>query len=160
MIDFRDTKSTNEFYPYQDRTVRDIAIHFGYYHDPDSEEVFNDIALLFVSEPFELAPNVNIVCLPNPNDTFSLDSFVRCYVSGWGKDVFGVAGKYQVILKRIEIPMVQRQSCIQSLKTKMGEDFHLHSSFICAGKQNGISSKVKHKILRNQSKMIEKRYNF
>jgi kallikrein len=53
---------------------------------------------------------------------------------GWGKDVFGEEGKYQAILKKIELPIVPFAKCQDSLrKTRLGKRFVLHNSFICAG---------------------------
>jgi hypothetical protein len=53
----------------------------------------------------------------------------------WGKDVFGKEGKYQAILKKIELPTVPFAKCQENLrKTRLGRRFQLHSSFMCAGK--------------------------
>lgn len=97
--------------------------------------LFNDVALLFLDEPAEIAENINTVCLP-PHDTIFDHS--RCFASGWGKDQFGQEGKYQVILKRVELPVVPRPQC-QSLlqETRLGNHFKLHDSFICAGGEVG-----------------------
>jgi hypothetical protein len=52
----------------------------------------------------------------------------------WGKDVFGKEGKYQAILKKIELPTVPFAKCQDNLrKTRLGSRFQLHSSFMCAG---------------------------
>jgi kallikrein len=57
---------------------------------------------------------------------------------GWGKDVFGKEGKYQAILKKIELPIVPFAKCQDSLrKTRLGKPFVLDSSFICAGGEPG-----------------------
>ncbi|KAK9509039.1 hypothetical protein O3M35_006451 [Rhynocoris fuscipes] len=43
-------------------------------------------------------------------------------------------GKYQSILKKIDLPMVPRDKCVAELrKTRLGPYFRLHSSFVCAG---------------------------
>lgn len=48
--------------------------------------------------------------------------------------MFGKEGKYQVILKKIELPVVPFTPCQESLrKTRLGKRFNLHNSFICAG---------------------------
>jgi hypothetical protein len=49
----------------------------------------NDFALIHLSEPFILAPHIDVACLP---DTLhAVDSFIPrgCYATGWGKDRFG-----------------------------------------------------------------------
>ena len=57
---------------------------------------------------------------------------------GWGKDLFGKEGKYQTILKKIELPTVPFAKCQDSLrKTRLGRRFILHESFMCAGGEIG-----------------------
>lgn len=63
-----------------------------------SGALYNDIALLILDTPVTDAENIGIVCLPPVNEE---PPSARCYASGWGKDVFGKEGKYQVILKRV-----------------------------------------------------------
>lgn len=75
------------------------------------------------------------MCLPPPGAKFDNQ---RCTASGWGKDVFGKAGTYQVILKKVELPMVPSDKCQTALKTtRLGPKFTLHNSFICAGGEPG-----------------------
>lgn len=126
-----DTQSKDELYPHQDRNVVDFVIHEQYYKGG----LFNDVALLFLSEPVAIAENVNTICLP-PQD-YNFD-FKRCFASGWGKDLFGKQGKYQVILKRVELPVVPHDSCEATLQTtRLGSHFKLDKSFICAGGEPG-----------------------
>lgn len=126
-----DTQTKDEIFPHQDRQVRDYVIHPEYYKGG----LFNDIALLFLSSPVDIVENVNTVCLPNHGDIFDGN---RCFASGWGKDLFGKEGKYQVILKRVELPIVPREPCIHKLRnTRLGKHFQLHHSFICAGGEAG-----------------------
>lgn len=77
-----DTQTKNEILPHQDRFIQRIIVHENYH--PGS--LRNDFALLYLREPFQLADNVDVVCLPEPNDVFDRS---RCWASGWGKDVFG-----------------------------------------------------------------------
>lgn len=52
--------------------------------------------------------------------------------------MFGKEGKYQVILKRVELPIVPRAPCVHKLRdTRLGKHFELHPSFICAGGEPG-----------------------
>lgn len=126
-----DTQTKDEIFPHQDRQVKDYVIHEKYY----KAAAHNDIALLFLEGPVELAENVNTACLPPPNYNFD---FSRCFASGWGKDQFGREGKYQVILKRVELPVVPRDACVDSLrKTRLGAHYNLHESFLCAGGEKG-----------------------
>ncbi|KAJ8971755.1 hypothetical protein NQ314_000572, partial [Rhamnusium bicolor] len=122
-----DTQHMKELYPHQDREVQSISIHPQYY----AGALYNDIALLFLTSPVDIAENVNVVCLP-PQDAVVESG--RCYATGWGKDVFGKQGKYQVILKKIDLPIVARNTCQEKLRqTRLGKFFELHRSFICAG---------------------------
>lgn len=126
-----DTQTKTEQYPYQDRDVQKFIIHKDYYKG----NLANDIALLVLNEPFILGETIQTVCLPPQSVNFE---YSRCFASGWGKDVFGKQGKYQVILKKVELPVVPFESCQKSLRTtRVGRSFNLHNSFICAGGEPG-----------------------
>ncbi|XP_013164489.1 PREDICTED: trypsin-3-like isoform X1 [Papilio xuthus] len=127
-----DTQTTKEPYPHQDRDVGNVIVHKDY----KSRNLANDIALLFLNMPMMLAPNVGLACLPTLDQTMSPGT--RCLASGWGKDQFGEVGKYQVILKKLELPVVGNQSCQKRLRmTRLGRYFNLDPSFMCAGGENG-----------------------
>ncbi|CAG9765247.1 unnamed protein product [Ceutorhynchus assimilis] len=122
-----DTQHTQELYPHQDREVQNVIVHPQYY----AGALYNDVAVLHLKEPFEIAENIATICLP-PQGTL-LDE-ANCYATGWGKDVFGQKGKYQVILKKIDLPIVPNNKCQDQLRTtRLGKFFQLHQSFICAG---------------------------
>merc|ERR1719410_1964840 len=61
--------------------------------------LYNDIAIVKLDGAVDLAanPHISPVCLP---DTFQDFTGHRCWVSGWGKDQFGVAGSYQTCSRR------------------------------------------------------------
>ena len=127
-----DTQNQTEPRAHQDRTVQTVDIH------PDFNErnLANDWALLYTTEPFELQEHIDTVCLPDPEEQFDGQN---CFATGWGKDQFGAAGEYQVVLKEIDLPVVARESCQDSLRrTRLGRRFQLDESFICAG---GIAGK-------------------
>ncbi|XP_035453985.1 phenoloxidase-activating factor 2 isoform X1 [Spodoptera frugiperda] len=127
-----DTQSTKEIYPFQDRDVASTVIH----KDFNKGNLFYDIAVLFLAQPVDLAPNVGVACLPPPKQR--QDDGTRCFATGWGKDKFGKEGRYQVILKKIELPVVKHDKCQTALrKTRLGRFFQLHSSFMCAGGEPG-----------------------
>jgi secreted trypsin-like serine protease len=76
--------------------------------------------------------------LPPQNERFDNRD---CIATGWGKDRFGKQGLYQAILKKIELPTVSFNKCKQKLrKTKLGYDFILHESFMCAGGEEDIDT--------------------
>lgn len=126
-----DTQTQDEIFPHQDRPVAEVVIHEQYYRGG----LFNDVALVYLREPVELAENVHTVCLPPQNHNFDHS---RCFASGWGKDLWGKEGKYQVILKKIDLPIVSQPTCLEKLRsTRLGHRFQLHNSFICAGGEKG-----------------------
>lgn len=91
--------------------------------------------MLFI-EPVDMTKdNVGVMCLPPAGYDFNHH---KCFASGWGKDSYGKEGKYQVILKKIELPIVPHQQCESALKkTRLGARFQLHNSFVCAGGEPG-----------------------
>ncbi|XP_055316160.1 phenoloxidase-activating factor 2-like [Sitodiplosis mosellana] len=126
-----DTQTVDEPYPHQDRAVTEVLIHENYRRGSH----FNDIALLILGTPVELTENVNTACLPPHDYVFDHQ---RCQATGWGKDKFGKDGLYQVILKKVELPVVPREECQTKLReTRLGRHFILDHSFICAGGEKG-----------------------
>jgi plasma kallikrein len=126
-----DTQTKNELFPHTDHDVQDLIVHKDYYKGG----LHNDIALLFLKDQVKFEQHVNTVCLPPQDAVFDQS---RCFASGWGKDVFGKEGKYQVILKKIDLPVVPFLQCQESLrKTRLGKRFNLHNSFMCAGGEPG-----------------------
>lgn len=130
-----DLSNTEEPFLHQSRDVRSVIIHKGF----SKPSLHNDIALLFLTTPFALTDNVNTICLPPPNLQFDNR---QCFVSGWGKDSYGVDGIYQSTLKKVEVPIISREVCQRQLRhTVLGKYFRLHRSFICAGGEIGDSCK-------------------
>jgi len=126
-----DTQHQNEPLPHQDRMVESFRLHPEF----NEKNLHNDFAVLFTEEEFVLAPHVDTVCLPSPGDLFDYDT---CIATGWGKDKFGAEGEYQVILKEVDLPVVDQQGCEDQLKTtRLGERFKLDNSFLCAGGVKG-----------------------
>merc|ERR1712038_144054 len=126
-----DTQNETEPYPHQDRYVEALTIHPEF----DGRNLHNDFAVLFTSEDFVLASHIDTVCLPQADEIFEEST---CFATGWGKDQFGNAGQYQVVLKEIDLPVVSNYECQDRLQsTRLGRKFKLHDSFICAGGVNG-----------------------
>nr|XP_023026968.1 tryptase alpha/beta-1-like [Leptinotarsa decemlineata] len=122
-----DSQHKAEPYPYQDRLVKSVTIHPEYY----SGALYNDVALLTLESPVEMMEHIGTACLPLQDDVVQSG---RCFATGWGKDIFGKKGKYQVILKKIDLPIVPSPQCQDKLRTtRLGRFFNLHSTFICAG---------------------------
>merc|ERR1712218_355398 len=127
-----DTQHQTEPYPHQDRDVQNLAIHPEF----DGRNLQNDFAVLFTSEDFILDQHIDTACLPAADESFDGTS---CFATGWGKDQFGAAGEYQVVLKEIDLPVVSNGVCQDKLRsTRLGQKFKLHDSFLCAG---GVAGK-------------------
>jgi len=126
-----DTQNQTEPYPHQDRYVQALNIHPEF----DGRNLQNDFAVLFTTEDFVLASHIDTVCLPQADELFDGST---CFATGWGKDKFGSAGQYQVVLKEIDLPVVSNYECQDKLRsTRLGQKYKLHDSFICAGGING-----------------------
>ncbi|CAB4065917.1 Phenoloxidase-activating factor 2 [Lepeophtheirus salmonis] len=125
-----DTQKEIEPSQHQDRFVEDVKIHPQF----NPKNLKNDFALLFMEEDFKLAPHVDTICLPD--NLAGIDSYDQndCFATGWGKDKFGKLGEYQVIMKQVQMDMVNSNECENKLRrTRLGEDFELDESFVCAG---------------------------
>lgn len=130
-----DTQTIAEIIPYQDREIDGIVIHKHY---SSEEGLVNDIALLFLKTPFELAENVNPICLPPKHLKFD---YSKCFATGWGKESFAKEGRYSAILKKVELPVVPNDECERIMKsTRLGKYFELDESFMCAGGELGIDT--------------------
>ncbi|XP_014361379.2 phenoloxidase-activating factor 2 [Papilio machaon] len=124
------TTSEDEVLPYQDRNVERIIIHELF--NTKRTNLFNDVALLVLDKPLDFVSNVNSICLP-PAGERAVDG-TRCFSAGWGKKKFGKAGAYQTVLKKVQIPVIDRSKCQRELrKTRLGPVFNLHNTFMCAG---------------------------
>merc|ERR1712055_872704 len=126
-----DTQNQTEPYPHQDRYVQTLNIHPEF----DGHNLQNDFAVLFTSEDFVLSSHIDTTCLPQADELFD---GTTCFATGWGKDRFGSAGQYQVVLKEIDLPVVSNYECQDRLRsTRLGQKYKLHDSFLCAGGING-----------------------
>ncbi|EDV94355.1 GH20108 [Drosophila grimshawi] len=130
-----DTQTTRERLPYQEQTVQRIITHPRF----NSRNVANDFALVILSQEFTLDDHIRVVCLPE-HGTNPVPQ-TTCFSTGWGKDVFGVAGKFSVIMKRKPLPVVEFNSCQAQLRnTRLGPKFVLDRSFMCAGGQLDVDT--------------------
>ncbi|KAB7498852.1 Serine proteinase stubble, partial [Armadillidium nasatum] len=128
-----DVNGQTEFYKHIELPVANVVIHPKFY----AGNLENDIAVLTLRGyiDFLANPHISPVCLPNPYTDFTNQ---QCYVSGWGKDAFGYSGEFQQILKKVDVPIVDRQSCQYALQeARLGRDYYLPEGFICAGGEEG-----------------------
>merc|ERR1711874_927235 len=126
-----DTQQETEPRPHQDRQVAALEIHPEF----DAGNLKNDFAVLFTSQEFELSDHIDTACLPEPGDSFN---GATCFATWGGKDKFGAAGQYQLVMKEIDLPLVDHDTCEDKLRqTRLGKKFKLDSSFVCAGGVDG-----------------------
>ena len=131
-----DVSSDAEFYPNLEYGVESVVIHPQY----QSNNLYNDLAVLRLSSRVDTAqhPHIGPICLPHHAQIFAGR---RCYVSGWGKDVFGPNGTYHSTLKEVDVPVLLDFDCERKLKqTRLGSDFVLHPGFLCAGGEEGMDA--------------------
>ncbi|CAH2981273.1 unnamed protein product [Chilo suppressalis] len=122
-----------EFYPYIERDVISVVVHPMYY----AGTLDNDLAILKMDHPVEWTkyPHISPACLP---DKYTDYSGQRCWTTGWGKDAFGDYGKYQNVLKEVDVPIHSHNVCQQQLrKTRLGYNYELNQGFLCAGGEEG-----------------------
>ncbi|XP_058833070.1 phenoloxidase-activating factor 2-like [Topomyia yanbarensis] len=128
-----DTKTEFEVLPYQEQRVAQAIIHNNY----NAQFLFNDVALLVLEQAFVADENVQLLCPPPQGIEFNDEN---CVATGWGKDKFDSVS-YQVIMKKVELPIVSNADCQTALRaTRLGRSFRLHNSFICAGGMEGIDT--------------------
>lgn len=129
-----DTQTTKEILPHSDHQVAQIIMH----PDFNSSNLHNDVALLVLRNPAQLAVHINTICLPPQNYKFNHNT---CFASGWGADKFGHEGLYRANLKKLELPVVSLKDCQDSLRTtKLGPRFKLNINFMCAGGERDIDT--------------------
>ncbi|XP_053955499.1 uncharacterized protein LOC128861402 isoform X2 [Anastrepha ludens] len=122
-----------EFFPYIERDVVSVHIHPEYY----AGTLDNDLAVLKLDHPVDFTknPHISPACLP---DKFSDFTGSRCWTTGWGKDAFGEHGKYQNILKEVDVPILSHHQCESQLRqTRLGYSYKLNPGFVCAGGEEG-----------------------
>ncbi|XP_043238887.1 phenoloxidase-activating factor 2-like [Amphibalanus amphitrite] len=123
-----DSQHTTEINTHLNVPVRKVVRHAEY----SGGNLQNDIALLFLEVPVHLQAHIDTICLPDAD--FSPQD---CVVTGWGRSAFR-SGGIQTVLKSISLPVVDDYRCEAALRrTRLGDGFFLHESFMCAGGRAG-----------------------
>ncbi|XP_050702320.1 phenoloxidase-activating factor 2-like [Eriocheir sinensis] len=118
-----------EAVPHQEIQVKEVLFHPGYH----KVKQHYDVALLVLDQPAVLGATVNTICLPSKLQDYVSDD---CVVSGWGKTDFNKKAKFQRVMKKVSLPVVDHAQCQAALQgTRLGPRFTLHDSFLCAGGQ-------------------------
>ncbi|XP_045505828.1 phenoloxidase-activating factor 2-like [Colias croceus] len=130
-----DTQTLNEEYEHQERDVAKIVSHEGLW----LKKGINNIALLILQKPFDLvgAPHIGIACLGQSMPSEG----TKCISMGWGQTEFNKPDEYAVILKKVELPIYNRDQCQVNLrKYKKLRKWTLHDSMMCAGGVEGVDT--------------------
>lgn len=127
-----DASSSSEPIQAQEFIVSRIFIHPQF----AAASLRNDIAILRLvsAVPIGITPTIGTVCLPA-----NQISGQRCWVAGWGRNDFSANGAYQAIMKEVDMPLVDQNSCQNQLRaTRLTSSFSLDTtSFMCAGGEVG-----------------------
>ncbi|CAL4103096.1 unnamed protein product, partial [Meganyctiphanes norvegica] len=124
-----DVANKDEFYNHIELQVSQLYINQQY----TKGTLENDLAMLRLSSnvDFTSNPHIGPVCLPDKFTGFRQNG---CMVTGWGKDAFDTTGKFQHILKKVALPLVEHHQCQNALRsTRLGPSYSLHEGMMCAG---------------------------
>jgi hypothetical protein len=59
-------------------------------------------------------------------------------VSGFGRNATDSDGRYQNVMKEVDVPLVDFSTCQKALRSELGNSFNLdRKSFVCAGGEDG-----------------------
>ncbi|KAL0993625.1 hypothetical protein UPYG_G00110730 [Umbra pygmaea] len=110
------------------RSMSKIVVHPDY----DTNNMFNDIALVKLNHSACLSHLILPVKLPGPQDIFGHES--ECWVTGWGNIDMGVPLSGERILQQVQVPLVRQCACLEAYPL-------LTSGMLCAGLwEGGIDS--------------------
>ena len=99
------------------------------------DKLWNNIAIVHTTEPFKQAPNVNTICLPNPDIPYN-DKL--CSSLGWGVNSQGSDASTQDIMKQVKVNLINNTICQEKLR-ESGEvtyDYKVDDSFLCGEVSN------------------------
>ncbi|XP_043641131.1 phenoloxidase-activating factor 2 [Drosophila teissieri] len=125
-----DLSSSEKVAPPLDRQVIRILQHEAFNYSSGA----NNLALLFLDSPFELGAKVQTISLPIPGTSFAQRI---CTVAGWGLRSL-TDTDVQPIQWKVDLPVVDDSKCQSQLrKTRLGSDYQLPPSLMCAGGEQG-----------------------
>ena len=79
-----DVSTTAEPLRHEEFNITDIVVYPGF----NNSTLVHDIALLRLERPAKRKQNIDVVCMPKPDDfrqPTTTRSSVKCYVTGWGR---------------------------------------------------------------------------
>ncbi|BES98956.1 protease [Nesidiocoris tenuis] len=125
-----DTTREIETLPVQRRIAVKILTHPEF----NDKNLQNDVALVFLAKSFDASEVVDTICMAESFNTIDVGS---CVTIGWGKQDLGSKYPLQPILRKVAMPLMERDTCQSRLRlTRLGQHFKLLPGFTCGG---GIS---------------------
>ncbi|XP_017060263.1 phenoloxidase-activating factor 2-like [Drosophila ficusphila] len=115
--------------PHEERQVASIVRHENFTFATGE----NNIALLFLSSPFELKTHIRTLCLPRQGKSFEQG---RCFAAGWS--VIPWLHLRFDLQERISVTLVNREIC--GIKNNGRPDFVLGNGLICAERVENLSA--------------------
>ncbi|EDV98699.1 GH13457 [Drosophila grimshawi] len=111
---------------HQERAVADLVLHPNYTQSPSGHNIA--LLLLHPESPFELAPHVQVICLPPPQFIYN---FSQCYVAGWRRADFN---GNETLPKRSPLFVLPRDQCASKLRLAiLGRRYALNDTLLCTG---------------------------
>ncbi|KAF6199695.1 hypothetical protein GE061_005993 [Apolygus lucorum] len=99
--------------------------------DFNDKNLQHDVALVFLRGSVKPSEVVDTVCTPDGLNAVDVTS---CVATGWGKSDIGKRFQLQPILRKVPMPLIDRDSCQAKLReTRLSQYFKLLPGFICAG---------------------------
>ncbi|XP_017857823.1 PREDICTED: serine proteinase stubble [Drosophila arizonae] len=112
--------------PHQERNVSELLIHPNYTQSPAA----HNLALLLLDSQaaFELAPHVQVICLPPMQ---LLYNYSQCYVAGWRHSELS---PNESLPRRWPLYILPRDQCGSKLRLAiLGRRFALNETLLCTG---------------------------
>jgi len=123
-----DVSTTAEPLPHQEFNISDIRIHPNF----NNATLVNDLALLKLDRPARKRQNIDVVCIPEKEDSGDADEDINnCFVTGWGRRT--ESSDHSVVLKEISVPMWNHERCNEALQAQFGPGYTLPETALCAG---------------------------
>ncbi|KYM97521.1 PREDICTED: proclotting enzyme-like [Cyphomyrmex costatus] len=114
---------TNTEIRHIERRVKRVVRHRGF----NSRTLYNDVALLTLSEPVEFTEQIRPICLPSGSQLYSGKTAT---VIGWGS--LRESGPQPAVLQEVSIPVWSNSEC--KLKYGAAAPGGIVDSFLCAGR--------------------------
>jgi len=124
-----DVSTTAEPLRHEEFNITSIVVHPGF----NNSTLVHDIALLRLEKPAKRKQNIDVVCMPKPDDFkhHLSDDSVKCYVTGWGRR--SETSEHSLVLKEIQVPLWSHDTCNGALQAQFGPAYVLPDTTICAG---------------------------